>query len=76
MPDDREPLDYPFTKARLPKGWSYPLKRSRLDLALLEAGVPDHPPTWRAEGHILYASWDGEGMRLEVDAPWFMGRRA
>ncbi len=34
-----EPLAYSFRKDRLPRGWSYPLKRSRLDEALIDAGA-------------------------------------
>jgi hypothetical protein len=32
-------LSYAFDKARIPRGLSFPLKRSVLDAALLEAGV-------------------------------------
>jgi len=32
-------MDYSFSKDKLPKGTSYPLKRSRLDAALEQAGV-------------------------------------
>ena len=31
--------DYHFRKAKIPKGMSFPLKRSRLDAALLESGL-------------------------------------
>jgi hypothetical protein len=34
-----QPLAYYFHKDRLARGWSYPLKRSRLDDALVEAGA-------------------------------------
>jgi hypothetical protein len=39
MSSDRGVLDYSFSKDRLSKGWSYPVKRSKLDEALTEAGV-------------------------------------
>jgi hypothetical protein len=34
-----EALEYLFGKDKLPNGWSYPLKRSALDVALQAAGV-------------------------------------
>jgi len=39
MNDPTNPLGYSFSKARLTRDWSYPLKRSLLDRALIEAGV-------------------------------------
>lgn len=35
----RDPLGYSFQKHRLAQGWSYPLKRSLLDQALVKAGA-------------------------------------
>jgi hypothetical protein len=39
MSDARDPVAYSFSKDRLAKGWSYPMKRSALDHALFEAGA-------------------------------------
>jgi hypothetical protein len=36
---DAGALEYLFGKDKLPKGWSYPLKRSVLDVALRAAGI-------------------------------------
>jgi hypothetical protein len=39
MNDPTNPLGYSISKDRLRPGWSYPVKRSLLDRALIEAGV-------------------------------------
>src|ERR671916_847660 len=39
MHEAAESIDYFFRKDRLTRGWSYPLKRSRLDQALVEWGA-------------------------------------
>ena len=60
-------LEYAFNKAKLPRGLSFPLKRSVLDAALLEAGVLgiDFVYYWlRQRGHlVMWADYRGEGRR-------------
>jgi hypothetical protein len=47
VPDPTNPLGYEFSKDRLTRGWSYPVKRSHLDRALIEAGIS-------AVSHVTY----------------------
>jgi hypothetical protein len=60
-------LTYAFDKAKVPQGLSYPLKRSVLDAALLEAGVSGIRCVYywlRQRGHIVMrADFSGEGRR-------------
>jgi hypothetical protein len=60
-------LAYSFDKAKLPKSLSFPLKRSVLDAALLEATVSGIHCVYywlRQRGHILIrADYCGEGRR-------------
>jgi hypothetical protein len=58
---------YHFDKAKLPRGMSFPLKRSALDAALAAAGVSKILCVyyWRRQGghNVLRADYCGEGHR-------------
>jgi hypothetical protein len=60
-------LAYAFDGARVPRGLSFPLKRSVLDAALLEAGISKIHCVYywlRQRGHIVMrADYCGEGRR-------------
>jgi hypothetical protein len=59
--------DYSFKKAKIPKGMSFPLKRSRLDAALLESGVEGihfvYYRMWQSGNFVLHGDFCGEQRR-------------
>ena len=60
-------MDYSFRKAKLPKGTSYPLKRSHLDSALEQANVKDlvHVVYLRSQrmNEVMRADYHGEHLK-------------
>jgi len=54
-------MQYALTKDRLPKGFSFPLKRSVLDGALRAAGLPNELH------HVYYARPQQPGLMLRID---------
>lgn len=60
-------LAYGFSKAKIQRGWSFPLKRSVLDASLMAAGVSRILSVTygqRQSGHVvMWANYCGEGRR-------------
>ena len=60
-------MDYSFTKAKLPRGTSYPLKRSRLDAALEQAGLKNVLRVTylrqQRRNEVMRADYHGEHLR-------------
>src|ERR1700694_2692545 len=60
-------MDYSFTKAKLPRGTSYPLKRSRLDAALGQAGLKNVLRVTylrqQRRNEVMRADYHGEHLR-------------
>jgi hypothetical protein len=61
-------MDYSFSKDKLPKGTSYPLKRSHLDAALEQANVKDlvHVAYLKRQriNEVMRADYHGEHLKF------------
>lgn len=60
-------LDYGFHKNPIPSGWSYPLKRSVLDAALVEAGLTE---IFTVSYIVFVGSMQGQRYSRLMDVVW------